>query len=76
MQRQHFQLIVSIVAKEHDSYFEFLMDDSFKTDHKKLLEEEQIIREWLGELSKRGYCVDSIYKYEDIVKRIKEKFGC
>lgn len=69
------QLIVSIVAKEHDSLYEFLMDNTFSVDHEDLRKDELTLREWLDDKAKQGFSVDSLYKHYEKVARIKEKFG-
>lgn len=74
MEREKEQDIVSIIAKEHDSHFEFLMDDTFAVDHQDILKEEAILREWLDDKAKQGFNVDCWYKHDEKVARIKEKF--
>ena len=76
MDREKEQFIVTIVSKEHDSHYEFLMDDTFAVDHKDLLKDEVILREWLDDKAKQGFSVDCLYKHSEKVARIKEKFGC
>lgn len=73
MDKEKEQYIVSIVAKEHDSLYEFLMDDTFAVDHQDLLKDEAILREWLDEKAKQGFSVDNLYKHCEKVTRIKEK---
>lgn len=74
MEREKEQDIVSIIAKEHDSYYEFLMDDTFTVDHQDILKEEAILRAWLGDKAKQGFNIDCLYKHDEKVARIKEKF--
>lgn len=74
MEREKEQDIVSIIAKEHDSYYEFLMDDTFTVDHQDILKEEAILRAWLDDKAKQGFNIDCLYKHDEKVARIREKF--
>lgn len=75
MEREKEQLIVSIIANEHNTLYECLMDDDCKSDYEELSNDELTLREWLDDKAKQGFSVDSFYKHDEKVARIREKFG-
>ena len=68
MTKDELQLIVDIISKEHDAYFE-----SICNGYVELTEDEAILRKFLLQTEKQGYKLNGLYpmalKIEELDKR-------
>ena len=60
MSKKELQLIINILVKEHDAYFEMLMDDTYGHD-KEEFDEEYTLRRFLLQAEKQGYKLNGLY---------------
>ena len=72
MTKDELQLIIDILVKEHDSYYEMLLNDTdpYSGD----FQEEGILRKFLLQTEKQGYKLNGFYPMARKIEELDKRF--
>lgn len=72
MTKDELQLIIDILVKEHDSYYEMLLNDNNLCSED--FKEEGILRKFLLQAEKQGYKLNGLYPMTQKIEELDKRF--